>query len=119
MQDLRPAVNRALLDERLFSDVDLLRQIASLAVAEIQRIGSEIEVAVLDGDVRALATLAHELKGLFGNVSADGGWALAEALYQEAKSGSVTALGGPLSALQAEAKRVRSELEPICGGGDR
>lgn len=105
-----PAIDRASLDERLFFDAELLREVAGLACDEIERLARELDAEAGKRDSSAIAALAHELKGVFGNVVAVAAEQLAEAVCAQAHAGPAYGIGASVDALRAEAARVREEL---------
>lgn len=65
------AFNKDILMERIDGDVELLREIVDLFLAERPRMMEEIAAAIRDHDAHGLRRAAHTLKGSASNFAAD------------------------------------------------
>jgi HPt (histidine-containing phosphotransfer) domain-containing protein len=107
MPSRQPNTTRAIrLDDLLdlvAGDVDLLREVADLGAHDVDRLLGAIDEAPT---AFAMATLAHELKGVLLNLTAAAAAKRAAAVETAARSGDQ-------SAARAELARARPELDEI------
>ncbi len=95
---------------RLDGDHELLRDVAGMFVADAPRMVEAVRAAVSAGDAHALHVAAHALKGSASTFVARG---LVEAAWALEQMGRRAELGGAaaaLTALEAEATRLRQAL---------
>ena len=106
-----PAIDRSVLDPWIGDDEaarrDLLRKFAATALESRQ----DVEAAMTEGDLPALAAAAHRLKG---SALAVGARALADAagiLERTARAGDRAACQDSLGPLAVEVQRARAEVD--------
>lgn len=110
------ALDHAELSERFFSDHELIEQIATMSIAEIDRLGAELAAAVVAADPARLARVAHELRGVLCNVAAGPASDLAHAVIERASTSAAAGVAPLVSALRAESQRVVGELRQLSLG---
>ena len=76
----------------------------------------QLKVAVEAGDITAIASVAHTLKGSSGNLGVSGVSELCQQLEQEARGGAVTNGSGALEAIAAAFEQAKSELAEYRAG---
>lgn len=107
------ALDHEQLSERFFSDGELIQEIATLSVAEIDRLGAELADAVAADDRSRLSRVAHELRGVLCNVAARPASELAHAVIETASARSSGEVAPLVGALRAESDRVVVELRQL------
>jgi HPt (histidine-containing phosphotransfer) domain-containing protein len=105
--DLAPAL------ENLDHDAELLREICDLLLETAPQQLEELESFLAAGDVEAVATAAHGMKGGASNVGATAFVHAARELELLAKGGSLQGAEELLSAMQREFERVRDALAAV------
>jgi HPt (histidine-containing phosphotransfer) domain-containing protein len=105
-----PAIDLAVLMDRLGGDLDLLRELVGLYLADEGQLLEGIEAALGAGDADALRRSAHTLKGAVSNFCAAGAWSRAQALENAGRDGRLDEAPRLLEALRAELARVQEAL---------
>jgi CheY-like chemotaxis protein/HPt (histidine-containing phosphotransfer) domain-containing protein len=112
--------------ERVGGDWRLLLEIVQLFQADSPKRMQEIQRALEERDAKALAALAHTLKGSVAIFSLPEATEAAQALEDLARRGSWKRMGSALATLQAEMQRLDEALRALCaredtgeGGGKR
>jgi two-component system sensor histidine kinase/response regulator len=110
----KPAMvfDRSAALERLGGDEQLLREIASLFLAEYPALIDAIRSAVQRGDAYSLERSAHALKGSVANFEASAAVNAAFRLESIGRSGNLQDAGAGLQQLEA----VFADLQPILAG---
>ena len=104
---------RAAALDRLAGDENLLRRVVRAFFDSSPALLSAAQDAVTRGDAEALATAAHTLKGMLGNLSAHAAYQAALRLEQLARGGNVSAAAAALCAVQREVARLSEELAEL------
>lgn len=107
---------------RDLGDVDLLREMARMLLAQWDADVAAIEKAVAVEDARLLSRAAHTLKGLLAMFHAEGARRAAQAVEQGARevlqgseAASWAAIRTAVSGLHGELARVKPELTSFAG----
>jgi HPt (histidine-containing phosphotransfer) domain-containing protein len=110
----KPAVlfDRSAALDRLGGDEQLLREIASLFLAEYPALIDSIRSAVHSGDAHSLERSAHALKGSVSNFEASAAVNAAFRLESMGRSGNLEEAIAGLEQLEA----VFADLKPILAG---
>jgi HPt (histidine-containing phosphotransfer) domain-containing protein len=108
-----PAINHDELLERVDNDTELLRDLVELFLDDLQERLDGIDDAIKQDDLNLLHECAHALKGSVANFAASAALEAATRLTEMAREGRCDGLGEAVQALNAEMKRVRTELEKI------
>jgi HPt (histidine-containing phosphotransfer) domain-containing protein len=111
-------VKEALIDHRaLLAGVDgdrqLLRELASLFLADYPRNLVQMKNALRLEDADALAKEAHKLKGAIGNFAAKSVTAAAELVDRLAREGDLPAASDALTILESELTMLGDELKRL------
>jgi two-component system sensor histidine kinase/response regulator len=106
-------VNRAELEDRIFSDPDVLASLIELFKAEYSGSLSQIRLSIESGDILSVRPPAHRLKGMLLSLAAPRAAALAEKLERMAGTGQNVGAEQLFSELASEIALVPAELEAI------
>ncbi len=104
-------INAALT--RLDGDVELLREVAQLFMAEQAKLISEMRAALENGDFKALEVSAHTMKGMLGNFEAKAAKEAAFKLEQMSKEGDFSKAASAFTNLERELERVVLIIEKL------
>ncbi len=104
-------VDMAELLERIEGDLELLDDMVEIFASVIDRIGASVNDALNRGDGPAIATAAHELKGMLANLSAHHGTELSARTEKAALEGDLHTVGLLWIDLVAETGRIQTYLE--------
>jgi HPt (histidine-containing phosphotransfer) domain-containing protein len=96
--------------ERVEGDVELLKEMIDLFLAEYPRMLAEIERAITEGDAQALQLAAHQLKGSVSNFAAYGATAASLALEKMGRQQDLSHAATALCALTHELARLSPVL---------
>jgi len=110
-----PAINRDELLQRVDNDLELLRDLVDLFLDDLEERLDGIDDAFKQDNIDLLHERAHALKGSVANFSASAALQAAARVNEIARNGRRTGLEKAVQALNAEMKRVRTELEQIAG----
>jgi PAS domain S-box-containing protein len=110
-------LDRTTLWERVAGDVDLLREIIELFLADCPERLLELHEALTHQDFPALARAAHRLKGALGNISANQALAAVRRVETAARAGDVQAATEALARLENELARLAPLLAVYAGDG--
>ncbi len=101
-----PPVNLRDALEIVGGDVDILREAAAMALAEIPEQIQLLQEAVARQDAKGVEAKAHRLKGLMGNLGGNGAGQVAQRLETMGERGDVSNGHTDLTTLQSEVARV-------------
>jgi HPt (histidine-containing phosphotransfer) domain-containing protein len=76
------------------NDMDSIRELVGLVLADLPRYATQLEAAADAGDLPTVARFAHTIKGAVGNVCALRLCGVAEALELGARDGDVSRVSG-------------------------
>jgi HPt (histidine-containing phosphotransfer) domain-containing protein len=107
-------IDRVRLFSRIEGDLDLLREIVSLFLADYPRRLGELKDAVTRGDSDAVSSVAHSIKGSVGSLAAQPCYEAAQRLERMGISGDLTAAGAACAALEAEVERLKTALRTFA-----
>jgi len=115
-------VVEAVIDVRLAlhrfeNDLELLREVAQLFVADCPRRLREMRRALACGDATTLQRVAHSIKGSVSNFAAMPAARAALRLETLASGGDLTAASELCTALEHEVERLVSTLTAFAEGG--
>jgi HPt (histidine-containing phosphotransfer) domain-containing protein len=114
--DDRPVLDAPRLLARVEGDVDLLREMTRLFLADCPRWLAEVRQAIGDRDAGRLQGVAHNLKGAVSNFAAPAATARARELEALGRSGDLTAAPRACAALDEELARLGAALTACCAG---
>ncbi len=77
---------------------------------------SHLHGAAQSGDLDALASASHALKGSSGNLGISAVYTLCQQLEQEAKAGTVSDAGASVAAIEEAFSRAKDELAVYLAG---
>jgi HPt (histidine-containing phosphotransfer) domain-containing protein len=100
----------ALFSERLEGDVELMRELASLYIAEYPGQLKELRLAVTGADAQRLRMAAHAILGTATNFSAKASARAARVLEAMGESGDISNAAEAADALAAELHQLRLAL---------
>ncbi|MCZ6491327.1 MAG: response regulator [Acidobacteria bacterium] len=109
-QPAEDVVDRAAVLERVGGDVEVLKELVALFLADCRELLSEIREAVERGDGEALARAAHTLKGSVSNFEAKDAFAAALQMEQLARDGKLAEAGPAYTALEKQIARLEVAL---------
>ena len=96
--------------ERVGGDVEVLKELVALFLADCRELLSEIQEAVRRGDGEALARSAHTLKGSVSNFSAKEAFEAALTMEKLARDGKLAEAGQAYTALEKQIARLETAL---------
>jgi PAS domain S-box-containing protein len=99
-------LDRHTLWERVDGDVDLLREIVALFLADCPERLAELHEALAHRDCNALARAAHRFKGALGNISASNALTAIRCVETSAQAGDVPAATEALARLENDLARL-------------
>ena len=105
-QHLASMFNRAVLEERMMDDADLVRKVVDAFLSDIPRQIDMLKGALDAGDSRAVERHAHSIKGAAANVSA-------EALRTVALTVEQAGTAGDMEAARSLAPRIERAFERL------
>jgi HPt (histidine-containing phosphotransfer) domain-containing protein len=111
-------LDRAELLDRVGGDIELLRKLVALFLADCPRLLGEIQEAVTQADLPRLKRAAHTFKGAVGNFAASAACAAALQLETVAHGGDMARAADAYAALAGAVARLLPELRALAGGGD-
>lgn len=76
----------------------------------------QLRSAVNAGDIAAIASVGHALKGSSGNLGVNALYLLCQTLEQEAKGGSVADAAGSLAQIEAAFSRAKEDIAAYRAG---
>ena len=94
---------------------DVLAEIFNLFLDEVPKKMDALRSAVSSGDAVKVQRTAHSLKGSSGNIGARAMYEVCRQLDDRAKSGDPARLQSLVDALDAEYRRVESEIRRLLG----
>jgi PAS domain S-box-containing protein len=94
-------------------DEDLLRELASVFLADFPRRMGDIREAVARGDAPKLKLAAHTLKGAVSNFAAAAAWHAAQRLEVMGQQGNLAGAEEALTALEQEMQRLQPVLTAL------
>ncbi len=106
-------VNRQDILERVGGDMDLLRELIHVFVADSPRLWQNVRTALTQGDAAQLNRAAHTLKGSVGIFGANAARAAAERLELLAEQGDLTRAGEAAAHLETELERLKPILREL------
>ncbi|HVB81448.1 MAG TPA: Hpt domain-containing protein [Candidatus Binataceae bacterium] len=114
--DSHDAANGAPVDREVIQNLrdegeNLLSELVEMFIVEVPGQLATLEAALAKDDAGATRLTAHTLKGTGGNFGAARMLALATALEEKGRDGSLEGASALLVALRAECLRVRKALE--------
>jgi len=92
-----------------------LARITEKFVTDAGECVEQVQKFLLDGDVEELAKTAHDLKGISGNVGAEGLQSLALVLEQHCRHGTVKEAMAMASQIQTEFTKVQQAFHSELG----
>jgi len=107
-------IDRVRLLKQIEGDVDLLREIVSLFLADYPRRLGELKDAVTRGDSKAVSSAAHSIKGSVASLAARPCYEAAQRLEQMGSSGDLTGVGAACATLEAEVERLKTALRTFA-----
>jgi signal transduction histidine kinase/HPt (histidine-containing phosphotransfer) domain-containing protein len=105
--------DRPALLAKLGGDLDAVRELAELFLADQPGLVASARDAVAGGDLPAVARAAHTLKGMLGSMSAPAAWATAERLEHLARQGDGRQVLAVLTDLEADLASLGEALAPL------
>jgi two-component system sensor histidine kinase/response regulator len=99
-------VDRAALLATVEGDMELLKELVKLFLADYPNRLAGLREAMTAHDTTALARGAHTLKGALGNLAADAAYTAALCLEQFARTEDLPQLTNAYSALESEIERL-------------
>jgi HPt (histidine-containing phosphotransfer) domain-containing protein len=110
-----PSYDRAVLMERMESDVDLIRSLVTVFDTDSDELLSAIEDALSENDAPALERAAHTLKGAVAIFAADRAQERAGLLERLGRAGSVAEARGEYGPLRDSVLVLRRDLAVLVG----
>ncbi|MCX7016681.1 MAG: response regulator [Candidatus Sumerlaeota bacterium] len=104
------AFDRAALLDRVGGDVELLKEIIAMYLADSPRQIQALREAIAAGDAETARCQAHSLKGASGNAGANALQALAQQVEAAAEWGAMEQASSLLRALETELENLEREL---------
>lgn len=104
------AVDLDLLYDAMGGDETLVREVTSLYLDDSARLFAELEVAVRDGELEAIRTLAHNLKGSSASIGAATASAVFAEIERAAREGDATPIPAAFERGRGALDRVRAFL---------
>jgi two-component system sensor histidine kinase/response regulator len=117
-RDVDEVVDRAELMERLGGNVQLIRNLVRLFLADCPRMLTEIQAAAASRDAQALERAAHALKGSAGNFAAHRAVEAARQLELMGRDANLEGAAAACTTLQQEIARLVPVLEALAEAGD-
>jgi two-component system sensor histidine kinase/response regulator len=105
-----PPLNLDLFSERLEGDVELMRELASLYIAEYPGQLNELRLALTGANAQRLRMAAHSIVGTATNFSAMAAAGAARVLEGMGESGNLSNAAEAVDALAAELHRLHLAL---------
>ena len=109
-QPAEDVVDREAVLERVGGDVEALKELVALFLADCRELLSKIQEAVRRGDGEALARAAHTLKGSVSNFEAKDAFAAALQMEKLARDGKLTEAAPAYTALEKQIARLEPAL---------
>ncbi len=109
-EGLSEAVDQTALMSYLGGDVELLKEVVRLFLAESPRCLSQIRKAIRDRDQKSLESASHALKGSVGNLFAQPATEAAWALERMGREGNLAAAEEAYATLEKEIGRLQLAL---------
>ena len=111
-------IDRAEVLERFEGDMDLVREVAELFIADCPHRLAAVREALADGDSAGLQRAAHSLKGSVSNFSAGAAVEAALRLEMLARAGDLTDAATACSTLEREIARLMPALLRLTQAGE-
>ncbi|MFH1679205.1 MAG: response regulator [Candidatus Eisenbacteria bacterium] len=102
----------------LDGDMELLRQMAEIFLAEAPQLLSRIEAALAERDRKSLERAAHAIKGTVGSFAAKGAYEAAKVVEEAAREGRDEEARAAAAGLREEMARLIPALESLPGPVD-
>ena len=113
----RPILEIKAVLEQLGGDLDLLAEVAQIAIDGTADMLSAVREAVDRRDAGAVAQAAHRLKGSFVTIAAGAAADAAFRLERMGRGGDLGQAGTAFADLQQEVQRLLPELEKLAARG--
>ena len=114
-----PALDRQATLDRIGGDENLLGELASLFLGNLDSMIAKVREAAARGDASALERTAHALKGAVGNFAADEGYQAALDVEYYARQGLLASAAEACERLEQAMARLRLSLEEWAGPPSR
>jgi len=116
--DSHDMASNAPIDQNTIQDLrnegeNLLSDLVDMFIAEVPGQLATLEAALAKGDAGAIRLTAHTLKGTAGNFGALRMRALASAIEEKSRNGSLDGASATFVELRAECARVRDALKAV------
>ena len=110
-------LDKAIILERLGGDDEIFVVMADMFLNDAANYCEQLAAAQVSGRADVLHREAHTIKGLLATFADDTGAAMAQAIEQKAKSGSVTELAPAVAALQQRVRLVAEGVRAALAAG--